>query len=142
MRASTGRARAHCIRTYLPRRAGLTVQLLLRLHARRCSPPSCPLTRQKRGWTETASAFANDAGINEDEWKGPPIEAPQGLLYEYVGVTFSLRGSHERRWWSVFWDVFIARSQSTGKRNVMADTYVEVRPFLSLLRPPPALTTT
>lgn len=39
---------------------------------------------QKRGWTETASAFAMDAGINEDEWKGPPIEAPQGLLYECV----------------------------------------------------------
>lgn len=37
---------------------------------------------QKRGWTETARAFARDAGINEDEWKGPPIEAPQGLLYE------------------------------------------------------------
>ena len=30
------------------------------------------------------------------------------------------------RWWSVFWDVFIARSQSTGKRNPMADSYVEV----------------
>lgn len=32
-----------------------------------------------------------------------------------------------RRWWSVFWDVFIARSQKTGNRNVMAEYYVEVR---------------
>ncbi|KAL8292666.1 hypothetical protein RQP46_001278 [Phenoliferia psychrophenolica] len=65
---------------------------------------------RKRGWTETAHMFARDAGINEDEWKGPPIEAPQGLLYE---------------WWSVFWDVFISRSQKTGQRNLMADSYVE-----------------
>lgn len=40
------------------------------------------LLEQKRGWSETASAFAVDAGINEEEWTGPPIEAPQGLLYE------------------------------------------------------------
>ncbi|KAI5474520.1 LisH dimerization motif containing protein [Pseudohyphozyma bogoriensis] len=39
---------------------------------------------RKRGWTDTARAFARDAGINEDEWKGPPIEAPQGLLYENI----------------------------------------------------------
>ncbi|GAA6012346.1 hypothetical protein JCM11491_007103 [Sporobolomyces phaffii] len=65
---------------------------------------------RKRGWNEAASRFAKDAGIKEDDWKGPPIEAPQGLLYE---------------WWSVFWDVFIARSQKSGPRNPNADAYVE-----------------
>ncbi|GAA6012924.1 hypothetical protein JCM10207_008379 [Rhodosporidiobolus poonsookiae] len=65
---------------------------------------------RKRGWMETASRFAQDAGIDEASWSGPPIEAPQGLLYE---------------WWSVFWDVFIARSQKAGQRNPNADTYVE-----------------
>ncbi|KAM0752200.1 hypothetical protein T439DRAFT_355071 [Meredithblackwellia eburnea MCA 4105] len=65
---------------------------------------------RKRGWNETARMFARDAGINEEEWRGPPIEAPQGLLYE---------------WWSVFWDVFISRSQKHGQRNAMADQYVE-----------------
>ncbi|SGZ17777.1 BQ5605_C020g09142 [Microbotryum silenes-dioicae] len=65
---------------------------------------------KKRGWNSTASAFAADAGINEAEWKGPPIEAPQGLLYE---------------WWSVFWDVFIARSQKSGPRNPNADVFVD-----------------
>ncbi|GAA5886992.1 hypothetical protein JCM5296_005217 [Sporobolomyces johnsonii] len=65
---------------------------------------------RKRGWSDAASRFAKDAGINEDEWRGPPIEAPQGLLYE---------------WWSVFWDVFIARSQKSGQRNANADAYVE-----------------
>lgn len=44
-------------------------------------PISCQL-EQKRGWNHTASSFAADAGINEAEWQGPPIEAPQGLLYE------------------------------------------------------------
>jgi hypothetical protein len=39
-------------------------------------------TLQKRGWNDAASRFAKEAGIKEDEWKGPPIEAPQGLLYE------------------------------------------------------------
>ncbi|KAK4051129.1 hypothetical protein OIV83_002950 [Microbotryomycetes sp. JL201] len=65
---------------------------------------------QKRGWTQTASSFAADAGINEADWHGPPIEAPQGLLYE---------------WWAVFWDVFVARSQRATNRNAHADTYVE-----------------
>ncbi|GAA5967674.1 hypothetical protein JCM3765_005848 [Sporobolomyces pararoseus] len=65
---------------------------------------------RKRGWNEAASRFAKDAGIKEEDWKGPPIEAPQGLLYE---------------WWSVFWDVFIARSQKSGPRNPNADAYVE-----------------
>ncbi|BGP15842.1 hypothetical protein JCM10213_005674 [Rhodosporidiobolus nylandii] len=65
---------------------------------------------RKRGWNETASRFAKDAGIEEATWTGPPIEAPQGLLYE---------------WWSVFWDVFIARSQKAGQRNPNADVYVE-----------------
>ncbi|SCV67828.1 BQ2448_5439 [Microbotryum intermedium] len=70
----------------------------------------CSYASQKRGWNSTASAFAADAGINEAEWKGPPIEAPQGLLYE---------------WWSVFWDVFIARSQKGGPRNPNADVFVD-----------------
>ncbi|GAA6027426.1 hypothetical protein JCM8097_007856 [Rhodosporidiobolus ruineniae] len=65
---------------------------------------------RKRGWNESASRFAQDAGIDEAGWTGPPIEAPQGLLYE---------------WWSVFWDVFIARSQKAGQRNPNADIYVE-----------------
>ncbi|GAA5825713.1 hypothetical protein JCM11251_000346 [Rhodosporidiobolus azoricus] len=65
---------------------------------------------RKRGWNESASRFASDAGIDEAAWTGPPIEAPQGLLYE---------------WWSVFWDVFIARSQKAGQRNPNADLYVE-----------------
>ncbi|KAM0787641.1 hypothetical protein ACM66B_003705 [Microbotryomycetes sp. NB124-2] len=64
----------------------------------------------KRGWTQTASSFAQDAGIDEAGWTGPPIEAPQGLLYE---------------WWAVFWDVFVARSQRATNRNAHADTYVE-----------------
>ncbi|GAA5981900.1 hypothetical protein JCM10908_004659 [Rhodotorula pacifica] len=65
---------------------------------------------RKRGWAEAASTFAKEAGIDERAWTGPPIEAPQGLLYE---------------WWSVFWDVFIARSQKMGPRNPNADAYVE-----------------
>ncbi|GAA5970953.1 hypothetical protein JCM11641_004520 [Rhodosporidiobolus odoratus] len=65
---------------------------------------------RKRGWTESAARFAKDAGIDEVGWSGPPIEAPQGLLYE---------------WWSVFWDVFIARSQKAGQRNPNADVYVD-----------------
>ncbi|BGO99533.1 hypothetical protein NBRC10513v2_003631 [Rhodotorula toruloides] len=65
---------------------------------------------QKRGWTEAAARFAKEAGIDEDGWTGPPIEAPQGLLYE---------------WWSVFWDVFIARSQKSGAQNPHAVAYVD-----------------
>ncbi|GJN89151.1 hypothetical protein Rhopal_002125-T1 [Rhodotorula paludigena] len=65
---------------------------------------------RKRGWNNAASHFAQEAGVDEANWTGPPIEAPQGLLYE---------------WWSVFWDVFIARSQKSGPRNPNADAYVE-----------------
>ena len=30
------------------------------------------------------------------------------------------------RWWTVFWDVFIARNQKDGHRNLFAEGYADV----------------
>ncbi|CCM01331.1 uncharacterized protein FIBRA_03380 [Fibroporia radiculosa] len=56
----------------------------------------------KRGYTKTAEALVHDAAITPDSQ--PPINAKQGLLFE---------------WWSVFWVLFTAKSSMSGPDDAM-----------------------
>lgn len=53
----------------------------------------------KRGLVRTAGMLLEERGKNPAEWTPPPINAPQGLLFE---------------WWAVFWEVLLAHN---GKSN-------------------------
>lgn len=65
---------------------------------------------RKRGYAQAAHAFCTEAGLDED--RKAPIDAPQGLLFE---------------WWCVFWDVFLASAggqrREEGVRASDAKTY-------------------
>lgn len=61
----------------------------------------------KHGFAKAASELCLEADIDPTVRK-PPIDAPQGLLYE---------------WWVVFWEIFQAKSSKTGKAD--AATYVD-----------------
>ncbi|KAN0063700.1 hypothetical protein ACQY0O_003750 [Thecaphora frezii] len=56
---------------------------------------------QKRKFHRAAQAFISEAGVSPDQQV--PIDAPQGLLYE---------------WWSVFWDIFTARSMEPNAASM------------------------
>ncbi|KIP05563.1 hypothetical protein PHLGIDRAFT_92003, partial [Phlebiopsis gigantea 11061_1 CR5-6] len=59
----------------------------------------------KRGYSETSLALKHEAKISEDSH--PPINAKQGLLFE---------------WWSVFWVLFSAKSSGTGGEEALLYT--------------------
>ncbi|PWZ03521.1 hypothetical protein BCV70DRAFT_18751 [Testicularia cyperi] len=48
---------------------------------------------RKRGFSQAAQALVDEAGVPPDQ--DVPIDAPQGLIFE---------------WWTVFWEIFTARS--------------------------------
>ncbi|EJD08563.1 MFS general substrate transporter [Fomitiporia mediterranea MF3/22] len=56
----------------------------------------------KRGYSNTARELAEEAKLNPNP--RPPIDAKQGLLYE---------------WWSVFWVLFSAKSNNSGSEDAM-----------------------
>ncbi|KAL5513334.1 hypothetical protein ACEPAH_3733 [Sanghuangporus vaninii] len=56
----------------------------------------------KRGYTNTARELAEEAKLQSNP--RPPIDAKQGLLYE---------------WWSVFWLLFSAKSNNSGSEDAM-----------------------
>ncbi|KZV88222.1 hypothetical protein EXIGLDRAFT_183138 [Exidia glandulosa HHB12029] len=61
----------------------------------------------KHGFTKAANELCLEADLDPNGRK-PPIDAPQGLLYE---------------WWVVFWEIFQAKSSKAGKQD--AQTYLE-----------------
>ncbi|KAH7921183.1 hypothetical protein BV22DRAFT_1038942 [Leucogyrophana mollusca] len=83
------------------------------------SPPSSPISWEgdkmfniyiydycnKRGFRKTARELLNEADISPEST--PPINARQGLLFE---------------WWSVFWVLFTAKSNGTGPDDAMIYT--------------------
>ncbi|THG96865.1 hypothetical protein EW145_g7704, partial [Phellinidium pouzarii] len=56
----------------------------------------------KRGYSKTARELAEEAKLSPNP--RPPIDAKQGLLYE---------------WWSVFWVLFSAKSSNSGSEDAM-----------------------
>lgn len=64
----------------------------------------------KRGYTKTARELVNEADIPPDSQ--PPINARQGLLFE---------------WWSVFWTLFTAKNSGTGSDEALIYTQYQVQ---------------
>lgn len=82
----------------------------------------------KRGFRKTARELRAEAALDLDS--RPPIDAKQGLLYEYVTQVSSTPHSPSpvlvhRRWWSVFWVLFTAKN-GNGNGSEDAQIYVEV----------------
>jgi hypothetical protein len=72
----------------------------------------------KRSFTAAAQALNEEASLGNQTVV--PVDAPQGLLYE---------------WWSVFWDVFSAGNPGkAGQPTADAQAYIEVNTKVS--RPP------
>lgn len=66
----------------------------------------------KRGFNASAQALNEEVGLGTQTTV--PVEAQQGLLYE---------------WWSVFWDVFSAGNPGkAGQTSGDAQAYIEVSP--------------
>lgn len=66
---------------------------------------------RKRGYSMAAQALSSEAGLAPDQ--EVPIDAPQGLLFE---------------WWAVFWEVFTARSAGIAQQSQLhpdARAYVQ-----------------
>jgi hypothetical protein len=61
----------------------------------------------KRNLQASAKAFLNEGKVSSDP---VAIDAPGGFLFE---------------WWSVFWDIFIARTNE--KHSEVAASYIEVK---------------
>ncbi|KZT20987.1 hypothetical protein NEOLEDRAFT_1140017 [Neolentinus lepideus HHB14362 ss-1] len=59
----------------------------------------------KRGFNKTANELKTEAELGDDAH--PPINAKQGLLFE---------------WWSVFWQLFGAKSQGNGSEDALLYT--------------------
>lgn len=74
---------------------------------------------KKRGYRKTASELVSEADISPDS--KPPINAQQGLLFEFVPFcSFSLNPSDPfSRWWSVFWVLFQAKNNGAGSEDAM-----------------------
>ncbi|PSR71902.1 hypothetical protein PHLCEN_2v12246 [Hermanssonia centrifuga] len=62
----------------------------------------------KRGYKQTAKTLLEEAGLPDDSH--PPINARQGLLFE---------------WWSVFWVLFSAKNSGSGNGNDDAVLYAQ-----------------
>jgi hypothetical protein len=59
----------------------------------------------------------------------PPINAKQGLLFEYVFLKPScqcVRLYVFYRWWSVFWVLFTAKSSGSGSDDAILYTQVRM----------------
>ncbi|EKM50706.1 uncharacterized protein PHACADRAFT_264139 [Phanerochaete carnosa HHB-10118-sp] len=65
---------------------------------------------EKRGYMKTADALREEAGVEKDG--GPPINARQGLLFE---------------WWSVFWVLFGAKSSGQGTDDALLYTQYQTQ---------------
>ncbi|PCH36427.1 hypothetical protein WOLCODRAFT_140416 [Wolfiporia cocos MD-104 SS10] len=63
----------------------------------------------KRGFKNTAAELQKEANIDHDA--SPPINAKQGLLFE---------------WWSVFWLLFSAKTSATGNEDALTYTQAQV----------------
>jgi collagen type III alpha len=74
---------------------------------------------KKRGYRKTASELVIEADISPDS--KPPINAQQGLLFEFVPLcSLSLNPSDPlSRWWSVFWVLFQAKNNGAGSEDAM-----------------------
>jgi len=74
---------------------------------------------KKRGYRKTASELVIEADISPDS--KPPINAQQGLLFEFVSLcSLSLNPSDLfYRWWSVFWVLFQAKNNGAGSEDAM-----------------------
>lgn len=79
---------------------------------------------KKRGFHKTASQLVSEADIAPES--KPPINAQQGLLFEYVPLHFppsSLllipASSLPHRWWSVFWVLFQAKNSGSGSDDAI-----------------------
>lgn len=55
---------------------------------------------RKRGYNHAAQALVSEAGLLPNQ--EVPIDAPQGLIFE---------------WWTVFWEIFTARSSDASQRS-------------------------
>ena len=79
----------------------------------------------KRGFRKTARELMTEAEIPPDS--APPINARQGLLFEYASAHLCIpRVSHLNfRWWSVFWVLFTAKANGHGPDEAMV--YAQVR---------------
>ncbi|KAL4072884.1 hypothetical protein V8B97DRAFT_271670 [Scleroderma yunnanense] len=62
----------------------------------------------KRGFSKTARELQHEADIPPDS--SPPIDAKQGLLFE---------------WWSVFWVLFTAKNNGTGTEDALVYTQMQ-----------------
>jgi len=80
----------------------------------------------KRGFRKTARELLAEAEIPLEST--PPINARQGLLFEFVSIFFipfiGATASHFGfpRWWSVFWVLFTAKSNGNGTEEAMLYT--------------------
>ncbi|GAA99295.1 uncharacterized protein L969DRAFT_47203 [Mixia osmundae IAM 14324] len=63
---------------------------------------------RRRNFANAAQAFAQDARVDPNQ--AVPIDSPQGLLFE---------------WWTVFWDIFMARTGLAG--SPAANMYVQAQ---------------
>ncbi|KAI0091449.1 hypothetical protein BDY19DRAFT_991155 [Irpex rosettiformis] len=77
----------------------------------------------KRGYTSTARELIKEAEIPQDS--APPINAKQGLLFE---------------WWSVFWVLFTAKSSGNGPEEALLYTQAQQTNQRQAPRPPPQVT--
>ena len=74
---------------------------------------------KKRGYRKTATELVGEADISLDA--KPPINAQQGLLFEFVpfcSLSFNPSDSFSR-WWSVFWVLFQAKNNGAGSEDAM-----------------------
>ena len=86
---------------------------------------------KKRGYHKAASHLVTEAHIPPGT--KPPINAPQGLLFElvssflpFLSLQFALH-----RWWTVFWVIFTARNSGIGLEEARIYNKVRsLRPFL------------
>ena len=78
----------------------------------------------KRGFKRTAKELLLEAEIPADSQ--PPINARQGLLFEYVAYpdTSADHAYSLDRWWSVFWVLFTAKASGQGSEEAMLYTQV------------------
>lgn len=87
----------------------------------------------KRGFRKTARELLVEADIPAESQ--PPINAKQGLLFEYaisLWICPSAQYLTCSRWWSVFWVLFTAKASGNGSEDALLYTQV-CRFFLSII---------
>lgn len=79
----------------------------------------------KRGFRKTARELLVEADIPAESQ--PPINAKQGLLFEYAISLWICPSAHYStcsRWWSVFWVLFTAKASGNGSEDALLYTQV------------------